>query len=73
MNNKFNFQAQESSNSNLNGAVFDDGSSQASAGSNTPASSQGTTPTPTPTHRPTKLLFEVCHFFKLLHVKRKQN
>lgn len=55
--------AQESSNSNLNGAIYDDGSSQASGGSNTPASSQGTTPTPTPTHRPTKLLFELDNLF----------
>ncbi|KAK3913402.1 Phospholipase DDHD1 [Frankliniella fusca] len=55
--------AQESSNSNLNGAIYDDGSSQASGSSNTPASSQGTTPTPTPTHRPTKLLFELDNLF----------
>lgn len=57
--------AQESSNSNLNGADCEEGVSQASGGSNTPASSQGTTPTPTPTHRPTKLLFEVDSLFCL--------
>jgi len=51
-------QAQESSN-NLNGADVDDRASLASGGSNSPMSSQGATPTPTPTHRPAKLLFEV--------------
>lgn len=58
-------QAQESSNSNLNGIDVEDGVSEASGGSNSPISSQGTTPTPTPTHRPTKLLFEVFSISKV--------
>ncbi|XP_034235405.1 phospholipase DDHD1-like [Thrips palmi] len=57
--------AQESSNNNLNGADVEEGSSQASGGSNSPISSQGTTPTPTPTHRPAKLLFELDNLFCL--------
>lgn len=62
----FILQAQESSNSNLNGVDVEDGVSQASGGSNSPISSQGITPTPTPTHRPTKLLFDVCFIGNLM-------